>query len=333
MKIEDFYTSPCMRYWQPDKSKHIELDIVEHPEKYKDYIGSYKKDGEWSRVIFNGEKVIIQSRSISKVTGEYGRKEELVPHLVKLFETLPKDTVLLGELYFQDLNCHSKDVGSILRCLPPKAIARQKNNPLCFYCFDVLMFNGIDLTQEGYENRVKYFNEVSSLIGQTSLIQYAEIKTVDNIIEEYDEYLNQGGEGFVLQRRDNKYNPGTRTAWSTIKLKKATDEIELPVVDIIWPNKNYEGKELDTWKYFINSVPVTKRYFYSWANGVVVNNNGTLVSVTSGLSDEDAEWLSTQEAKSLIDNHQLFVIIQAMEIEKDTGSLRHPILKQLRTDL
>ena len=332
MDIKDWYNSEPAKYWQPDKSRHIELDIIENPSKYDEYIGSYKKDGEWARVIIDDGSVIVQSRSISKVTGTYGRKEELIPHLVELFKKLPNNTVLLGELYFNDLSKHSKDVGSILRCLPPKAIARQKNNPLHFYCFDVLMWNGQDIHSIGYQKRCEYLSKVREICGDT-LIEYAKLEPIEQIVEQYDEYLKEGGEGFVLQKKSNPYNPGTRTAWATIKLKKAIDEIELPVVGIVWPNREYDGKELENWQYYEGDTPVTKRYYLGYANGVTVDNNGTLVKITSGITDEDAAWLATNEAKTRIENREVFAKVAAMEIEKDSNSLRHPSLIELRTDL
>lgn len=333
MEFNEFYKSEPMKYWMPPKERHIELDIIEHPDKYSNYIGAEKKDGEWSRVMKNNGVVIIQSRSVSKVTGEYGRKEQNLPQLVELFKNLPDHTVLLGELYFEDLSKHSKDVGSILRCLKDKAISRQKDNPLHFYCFDVLMFNGEDLTSKGYAERIIYFPLVKNAIGDDKLVQYANIKTVDEIVKNYDGYLAAGGEGYVLYKKTMKYVPGKRTAWETIKLKKATDEIELPVVDILWPTRIYTGKELDSWEYYEDDTPVTRRYALGMANGIIVNNNGTLVSVTSGTTDEDATWLATPEAAEMINNGQLYAKVQAMEIEQGSGSMRHPSLVELRTDL
>ena len=110
------------------------------------------------------------------------------------------------------------------------------------------------------------------------------------------------------------------------------EELELPVVAAIEPNREYEGKELDNWKYYVNDQPVTKPFYMGWKNGVVVNNGGTLVRVASGLTDADREWLATDEARVLIANNQLFATVSAMEVTPD-GSLRHPRLIRLRTDM
>ena len=62
-----------------------------------------------------------------------------------------------------------------------------------------------------------------------------------------------------------------------------------------------------------------------WKNGVRVSHDGTVFSnVTSGLTDQDREWLASEEAKALIGSHQLYARIKAMQ-EGQNGALRHPV--------
>ena len=330
----DYMRLAPMKYWMPDADMGVEDDIINHPEKYSDYIGSFKLDGEFGRMVWDGKEVAILSRSISKKTNEYARKDPNVPHLVEVFKNLPKNTVLLGEMCFDDLYKRSKDVGTLLRCLPEKAIERQKDDKdkLHFYVFDVLCWNGKDLLNEGFETRISYIDKVKEILGD-KFIRYAEYKTVEEIANEYQDYLAKGGEGFVLQRKDNPYAPGKRPAWKTIKLKKATEEIELPVVGLLNPEKFYTGKELANWEYFVDGIAVTKYYYKGWVAGVKVKNGDTICNVSSGITDEDAEWLATNEARELINEGRLIAKVSAMEIEPDTGKLRHGRLLELRTDL
>ena len=330
----DYMKLEPMKYWMPDADMGVEDDIINHPEKYSDYIGSFKLDGEFGRMVWDGKEVAILSRSISKKTNEYARKDPNVPHLVEVFKNLPKNTVLLGEMCFDDLYKRSKDVGTLLRCLPEKAIERQKDDKdkLHFYVFDVLCWNGKDLLNEGFETRISYIDKVKEILGD-KFIRYAEYKTVEEIANEYQDYLAKGGEGFVLQRKDNPYAPGKRPAWKTIKLKKATEEIELPVVGLLNPEKFYTGKELENWEYFVDGIAVTKYYYKGWVAGVKVKNGDTICNVSSGITDEDAEWLATNEARNLINEGRLIAKVSAMEIEPDTGKLRHGKLIQLRADL
>lgn len=331
--MNDYSKVEPMYYWQPKETE--ENDIFNNPSKYdKYYIGSYKKDGEWSKVIWDGKEVKIVSRTISKKTGEYTHKEDNVPHLVEAFKKLPINTCIVGEMCYDELDKKSRDVGVILRCLPEKAIERQKDDKvkLHFYVFDILCYKDEDLMDKGFEERISYIEEVKRYL-DSEYIRFACFKSVSEVVEEYVDYLSKGGEGFVLQRKDNKYTPGKRQPWKTIKLKKKTSELELPVVGFIEPIKEYTGKDIANWKYFNNDTPVTKYYYMGWKAGVEVINNGTVCRVASGVTDEDAEWLASNEAFELVKNHQLYAKVKCMEIEKDTNKMRHPKLIELRADV
>jgi len=333
--MRDYSNDECQRYWDPKRELGIQKDILTNPSKYDEYIGSFKLDGEWCRMIWDGKKVLLQSRSISKKTGKYTEKQDSLPHLVEEFKKLPKNTVILGEVCYDELFKRSKDVGSILRSLTPLALEKQREekDKLHFYCFDVLCWEDVDLMEKGFEERISYLKKVKKVLGKSKYIKFAEIKSVDEIVNEYEDYLNKGGEGFVLQKKTATYKPGKRTAWESIKLKKCMEEIELPVVDIIEPEREYTGKELNNWVFFENNEPVTKYYFYGWKAGVVVDFNGTLCRVSSGVTDDDAKWLATKKAKELIKNKQLYAVVAGMLIEEDTGSIRHPVLIRIREDV
>lgn len=350
-----FYKQSPMKYYQPlDYSVAKAQEIITN--KNNNYIATQKSDGEWCRIIIGEDGTIVaQSRNISKTTGEYGNKTEHIPHIIQECNDIPKGTVLIGELCFPEINSTSREVGTILRCLPAKAIQRQKQHKLIFRVFDCLAYNGLDLSNEGYSVRFK------------TAIELIKTNTFDNIeicnyvFDEFEDFLQEilaaGGEGIVIHSKDYKYQPGGRPAWKTLKVKKITKELELPIINFIEPKMNYEGKEIDNWSYWIgvyqdtgeiikfNRVmgnddlehsikwqAVTKPYYYGWKNGIVVNNNGTFVKVTSGLTDNDREWLATQEAADLLKNNQLYAVVSAMEITPD-GSLRHPRLIRIRTDI
>lgn len=333
MKLQDWYESSPAKYWQPDKARHIEQDILTDPVKYSEYLGTYKMDGNWSRWIIDKDNNIrVQSRTVSKKTGEYGDLTEKVPHLVQVLKALPPETVILGEICYPELNKHSDEVGTILRCLPAKAIARQKDNPLSLYIFDVLMWNGVDIHTQPYSERITYFNKIKETIN-SSFVWCAEPKEITQVVKEYDDYLDRGGEGFVLVKKNLPYSPGTRTAWSSIKLKQATDEFELVVTGTIDPVYYYNGEDPEGWQYRdAEDNPITKRAYYGWMAGVMVNYSGINVKVTSGCSDEDGAWLASDEAVEMINRGELYAVVRAMQVTKD-GSLRHPVLVRLRDDV
>ena len=76
-----------------------------------------------------------------------------------------------------------KDVGSILRCLAPKALARQKDNPLRWRIFDVLALDGKDMMNETFENRINCIPEV--------------VRRIDSPLVEGVEYYEMDDHGYL----------------------------------------------------------------------------------------------------------------------------------------
>ena len=353
---DKFYRQEPMKYYQP-----LDYNVAKAQDLITGKIAALalqKFDGEWCRIIKDDNGMVAQSRTISKVTGEYGDKTELIPHIMAEVNELPNGTVLLGELCWRDITKTSKDVGAILRCKAAKAIERQKTDKLVYRVFDCLAWGGTDLSDKPYKERFEYVVAAHTCLNIPFSYILPPIYVCDSFEDFLQEILSQGGEGIVIHSADYKYAPGKRPAWSTLKVKKITTELELLVTSSIEPKRLYEGTEIDTWKYWIGHYedtheapvllnhapgnidkeagliwePVTKPYYYCWKNGVVVDNNGTMVRVTSGLTDEDREWLATAEAKIAIASKQLYAVVSAMEVTED-GSLRHPRLVRLRTDM
>ena len=136
------------KYWSlpANKKNELESHLVS-----ENYIPMIKYDGYWARAIVMKDEVLIQSRGISKVTGTYGDYTPLVPHIAaELLATFPEGTVVIGELAFNDLSRKVTEVGSILRCLAPKAIERQKEevNKIHFFVFDVLAYDGVEVYEK-----------------------------------------------------------------------------------------------------------------------------------------------------------------------------------------
>lgn len=369
--INDFAMLSPMKYYNSEAESIKRSEMINDKDNL--YIATEKHDGDWGMFIhYSKGNNLIRSRSISKVTGVYGDYTAKVPHLVAEMDNWPDNTVVLAELCFREYGTNANTVGTILRCLPAKAIERQKQTPLYAYVFDILMFAGKDLTEVGYEKRIiDYAAEVTGLVPQDYQAVYFKRTTIfhDGIdfAEAADEIISAGGEGVVIQRKDNAYWPGTRTAWKTLKLKQSLPEMELKVIASIEPKRLYEGDCPDTWPYLevfgqeidkkgkwhevhymwemieedrpvvdgvyiTDVIPVTKPYYYGWMNGITVEYNGTTCDVTSGLTDADREWLATAEAQEMIKNGELYAVVKAMQTN-DLGRLRHPYVVRLRNDL
>ena len=152
-KIEDFAMLAPMKYYNnEDTSNAKRQDMIDN--KNGEYIATKKNDGDWSMLIhYSKGNNLIRSRSISKVTGVYGDYTAKVPHIAREMENWPDNTVMLAELCWDEDGTNANTVGTILRCLPAKAVERQKEKKLKAVVFDVLMYAGEDMTNKTYEDR------------------------------------------------------------------------------------------------------------------------------------------------------------------------------------
>ena len=330
-KIEDFAMLAPMKYYNnEDTSNAKRQDMINN--KNGEYIATEKHDGDWGMFIhYSKGHNLIRSRSISKVTGVYGDYTAKLPHLCDEMDNWPDNTVVLAEICWDEYGTNANTVGTILRCLPAKAVERQKDKKLKAVVFDMLMFANKDLTDLGYYRR---FTQWASFIDAQD---YKYIKLTElfenDFAEAADDIISRGGEGVVIQRKDYVYSPGSRTAWKTLKLKQQLPEMELKVVGTLEPNKLYEGDCPETWEYQIDGELVTKPYYFGWKNGITVELlDGTKCDVASGLTDDDRAWLATEEAAKMIEAGDLYAVVKAMSFN-DKGRLRHPSLVRLRNDM
>ena len=330
--INDFATMEPMKYYMSDDVKNKKRQAILNNIN-NEYIASEKHDGCWGMFIhYSKGNNLIRSRSISKITGAYGDYTAKLPHLCGEMDEWPDNTVVLAEICWDEYGTNANTVGTILRCLPAKAVERQKDKKLSAYVFDILMYAGKDLTAVPYEERL---NEWAYDLIETKYFNYFKMTQVftTDFAAAADDIISRGGEGVVIQKKSNPYMPGTRTAWATLKLKQTLPHMDLRVVGTIEPNKNYEGDFAADWQYKIDGVNVTKPYFMGWKNGITVMlPSGITTDVASGLTDDDRAYLATPEAQAKIAAGELWAEVKAMSIN-DLGKLRHPALVRLRTDL
>jgi len=376
--INDFALMEPMKYYDNPEPKTVTLqqkrqDIIDN--KGNEYIASVKHDGDWGMFIhYSKGNNLIRSRSISKITGVYGDYTAKLPTAIEVMDKWPDNTVILAEICVDGEGVNANTIGTILRCLPEKAVERQKTTKVKFWGFDLLMWNGEDFTETPYLVRIM---ELEALLNDKFADNYygadhfcCTTVYADgyDFAEEADRIIAAGGEGLVIQKKDNHYWPGTRTAWKTLKLKQKLPEMELLVIAALEPTVAYDGTEIDTWKYWlaypddgdyptmhnfngaaealefektfnesygkdlgytVKVKAVTKPYFYGWKSAVRVLYNGIEVDVASGLTDDDKAWLSTKEAYNLIQSKALYAVVRGMSTN-DKGAIRHPVFVRFR---
>lgn len=362
-KIEELYPQAGELMWEPQLCWKLPKDkeyMLEEVCGNGEYFASLKKDGACYQVVKTQDFCYLFGRTVSRTTGVLTEKIENVPHLKEAFSTLPTNTVIVVEIYYPKKT--SKDVTSIMGCLPELAIERQKDNPIHAYCHDILMYDNVDLRKIGALERYKILEAIWKLHNLSSFdfLELA-LPIYDNIFEEASSALERGEEGLVLRKKTGVWMCGKRPAWNTIKIKQM-DTIDLICTGFCSPTKEYTGKELDTWQYWAiekkvpelgwieervfngeyyrvrgidyRTVPITKPYYLGWKTAIHVgayDENGKLVdlgTVSSGLTDDLKE--------SITNNPNIYlnkvVSLDCMSIDKKQHTLRHPVFKGFRDD-
>lgn len=325
------------------------------------YFLEEKVDGAWYQYEKTDNYAYLFGRRESKVTGALTEKSTNIPHIMDALSCLPHNTILIGEIYVPGGT--SKNVTSIMGCLPELAIKRQENNPIHYYVHDIIFYDGVNLMGEGAESR---YDILASIWKKHELDEYdflrLAIKVEEDLEGEISRILKSGGEGAVLKKKDYPYTPGKRPAWSTIKIKQM-DSVDLVCMGFCPPTKEYTGKEIESWIYwehlmgetpekkqwflldigywyneYLNDKdsmrPVTKYYYYGWPSAIKIgayDNNGTLVelgTVSSGLTDEDKQGMFERPNDYL----NKVVSLDCMSIDKKEHTLRHPALRAWRED-
>lgn len=352
----DWINCEPMRYWSYPKSykKDFKTEIKNYIFS-GDYCGALKRDGYYQRIVKDEDGNIAMIARNPSVSGEMIDKHEWIPHLKPFFDELPNKTVLLCEVYLPG-NEGSKKITSLLGCLKDKCIARQEAaQKLHLYVFDVMVSDGEDFTKKGMWDRADELNVLARAY-PNEYVEYATYYDGAELWEKLNEYLAAGNEGMVIHHKDCPVYFKRTPARQTIKVKKEIAN----TIDCFFtgratpPKKEYTGKELETWKYYVHMtadlrlpidefanyykqyvdgepiMPVTKSYYYGFAGSleIAVLKDGKIfpIGLLSGL---------TEEIKSDPEKYKGRCIeVNAMEIDTDNGvSLRHAKFVQFRDDL
>lgn len=325
------------------------------------YFGQLKKDGYWYQFEKHEHNSYLFSRSASTITKLQAEKSANVPHIVDALNTLPDETILIGEIYYPGGT--SKNVTTIMGCLAPKAIERQNGSygKIHYYIHDILMYKGIDFVEQKATNWQRYqiLQKIFYLHGldKYDFLELAE-SWEDDLYSRVGDSLAAGEEGMVIKAKEGIYEPGKRPT-TNIKAKQV-DFADTIIIGFEKPNKNYEGKEIENWQYWINPEdenyvngkeykypigfyykafevddeneykPVTKAYYMNWYNARiklgVYDDNGNIKeigTIHSGISDE--------MKKDMTENPQNYlnkvVKIQCMSLDKKEKTIRHGFYK------
>lgn len=312
------------------------LDLLDGDENW---LGSVKKDGYWEQLVKEDGEVHLFSRNVSKDTGFYCDKIDNVLHIKKWAEeALPDGTVIIGEIYYPGKT--SKDVTKVMGCLADKAVERQREfGDIHFYCHDMIKYEGKDFVDMETPYSIRYSElcrRVDLNIPKEGFIEVAGIW--DNVYCNMDKVLSdifsQGEEGMVFRTEEGLYLPGKRKPKVMFKVKEQRDNLDLVIMEILDPEKEYSGKDPDNWPYAEDGIPVTKAYHMGWKNALrlgAVDDNGNVQEVcrvSSGIPD----WMKEDLADNPQDYLGLACEISAMSVDSDRKTIRHPRFIRMRYD-
>ena len=359
--MTDFFTSEPMRYWAPaaTMTADIKRQHLENMIDSGNYIWSQKYDGNWSRAVITPTRAALQTRGISKKTNTYGEVQNKVLFWDAVTAAFKETTVILGEIYLP--GGIDKDVGSILRCLDDKAIARQKKQQLEWRIFDVLAYDGEELLNTPIEERIKYIPKVVQRINSPLVHGIAYHVMDEYFFDDLNTIFQNHGEGAVCYRRGALYEPGKRGphSWDSCKVKQEiTADVDCVIMAAEPPTKLYTGKDISSWQLWVNHrtdervygnyfgeyqtggayIPVTTNYWNNWPGAITVgvyDSNHKLIPLckVAGLTDEFKTQLRDDFSQWYLCPITIggMMVSTANAAENGVGiSIRHPYIKSIR---
>lgn len=349
----DFLNLSPMKYWSftAGTSDATKKEVVRNAIFSGDYLGALKVDGFYERLLKDEDGNCFMIARSRNVKGEIVDKIDWVPQLQEWMKILPNGTCLLSEAYLPG-NEGSKNVTSILGCLPAKAIERQKKTPLHFHIFDCMAISGHSLLNTPYMERAYQVEKMVDYYPATEYIHYAQFYDGEDLWEKLQEYLAEGREGIVIMRKDAIVYQKRTPARVSIKVKQELKD----TIDCFFtgkasaPTELYTGKEIETWEYWQSLVtgqfirdklfreymnggtirPVTKSYFSHFAGSLEIGvyKDGAIYPIG---------WLSNlpEEIKANPKAYAMRPIeVTAMSIDLSNGfSLRHGKMVGWRDDI
>lgn len=157
-----------------------------------------KYDGSYCLVVKHKGKVKLYTRTLEEETENF-------PSIVEYMEDrLLDNSVVCGELYVgKGESMFEFDLINSMtpRTLPAKAIEKQKSNPVNIVLFDVLFWNGIDLSANTYGDR--YAMQLCHCIGG-NIVNNIFVNSVKNFHEAVKKLPKLNWEGYVLRDLNSK---------------------------------------------------------------------------------------------------------------------------------
>lgn len=289
---------------QPSYAYHAEYVKDKNIKKLfstNEMIAQPKYDGERMLIHFDNGNTYCTSRRISKKTNRFN---ELQDNLPTFHATLDLDyTVLDGEIYSKDWST----VASITKSLPERALLLQQENEAKYAAFDCLFFDGEDVRELPYFERLELAKSVIKQLNKQHIhiAESTPVNSREHGIALMDEYISKGFEGAVLKHLNMKYDE----KYAILKLKKS-----ITVDCVVYDWTLGQGKYSET-------VGALKLGYYDKEKDDFVH----IANCSPGTDAERENWFQNWH---LMKN--TVVEVKCQELTKT--SMRHPVIVRLRHD-
>ena len=280
----------------------------------EDYIYELKLDGIRCIAYLGEQKVVLQNKRYKDVTALY-------PELHEMYRCVRRRAILDGELVV--LKDGKPDFYTLqkrsLMGNEFKISLAAKKNPVQFVAYDILYYNGKDLTGFPLMERKKYLSEKVTEGYNLSVSRYIEKEGNAFFGLTNREWL----EGIVAKKKDGRYHIGKRTRdWLKIKVMQDEDLLicgyqpdeDGHVKDLILGYLDEEGKLQCRGKVYLGISKEERRIVEVFAK----NNR---VSKPWFAKYKNAVWLKPELVGTAHFMH-----------ETQSGGMRQPVWKGLRED-
>ncbi len=355
-EFAQYYNFPALRFYSyPGKLEEVPkiyADLYKR-ERTKKYVCQLKKDGIFGKFVRYNNTNYMNSRN----DNDYMNK---MPHISEALSFLPDKTVVFGELYYPGRNSSYvlellflNDVEKVIQLQTDKNMPGYRG-PIYFYIFNIVKYDGMDLTDWSFEKRYLLLQEFMQQ-NMSPYVQLAELH--EDLSGTYEQFVVNGKEeGIVIYNKDATY-PMDRERFpkaDAIKLKTSmTDGIEVIAIGFPQPKSiKYTGKNVQSWTYWMHKdtkqkakltyyegifdeyIPITKNYFNEVVSRVEIgayNDKGAIVSLGTISNFTD---LLRVDMRDHPENYLMRPLtITGMEFNYSTLAIRHGRFDRWRDDL
>ena len=219
----------------------------------------------------------------------------------------------------------------------------QKLNPIKLIVFDILMYDGVDLTQRPLRDRKKFLEIAFNAIKDIIDIEMVPSSNGLSTREFYNQVVSVGGEGVVVKNLDSLYDTKGRRAGEWVKIKRSVtgslleenygDTFDCFVIGFNEGEKGTKNEGL------VGSLNFGI-YLLDDDNNIITDENGTPyihhVATVGGLTDELRQAISTRDFNNNVqlrpDIYGAIGVIDGQDISDKNLRLTHARLVHWRTD-